>query len=164
MSSVSDMEDLVQVVADMAARCDADAMAELRRVGYTDKRNVPELLSGEGGAVVQRATYANAVHGRGGGMGGTRMTSSRPMPGRGGPRVQPQGGQYQRQAEQRQSEVRLRMGPVPSEWGFGRIKDAVHLITQVEAKYVSPIGPDQMVTVSFQDGPSADMAARGLNG
>ena len=86
------------------------------------------------------------------------------MPGRGVPRVQPQGGQYQRQAEQRQSEVRLRMGPVPSEWGFGRIKDAVHLITQVEAKYVSPIGPDQMVTVSFQDGPTAETAARGLNG
>ena len=164
MITVAEMEDMVQAVSEMAGRCDADAMAELRRAHYTDAGTVSELLSGDGGAVVQRATYASAVHGRGGGMGGTRMTSSRPMPGRGGPRVQPQGGQYQRQAEQRQSEVRLRMGPVPSEWGFGRIKDAVHLITQVEAKYVSPIGPDQMVTVSFQDGPSAETAARGLNG
>ena len=59
-------------MADMAARCDADAMAELRRVGYTDKCNVPELLSGDGGAVVQRATYANAVHGRGEVWGGCK--------------------------------------------------------------------------------------------
>ena len=69
MISVMDMEDMVQAVAELAARSDADSMAELRRVGYTEERDVPALLSGDGGAVVQRATYANAVHGRGGGMG-----------------------------------------------------------------------------------------------
>ena len=45
-------------------------MAELRRAHYTDAGTVSELLSGDGGAVVQRATYANAVHGRGEVWGG----------------------------------------------------------------------------------------------
>ena len=43
-------------------------------------------------------------------------------------------------------------------------KGATMSITQVQATYVSSIGPDQSVTVSFQDGSMAATAARGLNG
>ena len=161
MSSVPELEELVQAVTDKAARCDADAMAELRRHHGVNARTVHELLSGDGGAVVPRATFANAVIGRGGGMGGMRMSTGRgvPMAGRGAPRGPPHGGQYQRQTE-----VKVRMGPVPSEWGYNRIKDAIRLITQVQAIHVGSIGPDQLVTVSFQDGSTAATAARGLNG
>ena len=86
MSSVPELEELVQAVTDKAARCDADAMAELRRNHGVTARTVHELLSGDGGAVVPRATFANAVIGRGGGMGGMRMSTGRgvPMAGRGG--------------------------------------------------------------------------------
>ena len=57
----------------------------------------------------------------------------------------------------------MRVGPVPTDWSFGRVKDVLFQIGQVDVAFVR-IGADGMVLASYRDGTSAETAACALNG
>lgn len=62
------------------------------------------------------------------------------------------------------SEVKVRVGPVPVEWPFPRVKDALFQIAQEDVAYVGKTAADGMVIPSYRDGATAEAAVRALAG
>ena len=54
------------------------------------------------------------------------------------------------------SEVKVRVGPVPVDWSFHRVKDALFHLSQVDVVFVGKTAADGTVIASFRDGASAE--------
>ena len=62
------------------------------------------------------------------------------------------------------SEVKVCVGPVPVDWPFPRVKDALFQTAQVDVVYVGKTAADGTVIASYRDGATAEAAARALTG
>ena len=62
------------------------------------------------------------------------------------------------------SEVKVRVGPVPVDWSFHRVKDALFHLSQVDVVFVGKTAADGTVFASYRDGASAEAAVRALAG
>ena len=138
------LERIVQAATDKGTRVDVDIQQALQLDFGVGDSQLGAFTSDGGLHGVPRANWAAAIVGRGG--GDTRVQGQgrgshgmhgmqgqgRGMPGRGLGR----GGGPPRGQLNNYSEVKIRVGPVPVEWPFPRVKDALFQTAQVDVVYV----------------------------
>ena len=150
MVSVPRMERIVQAAAGKGARVDTEIQQTLFQDFGASGSQMGAFTSGGGSPGGPRADWAGAVVGRGGdarmqGQGQGRgqygiQGQGRGIPGRGVGRGGGRG-----PPPSIYSEVKVRVGPVPVDWSFHRVKDALFHVTQVDVAFVGRTAPDGTV-------------------
>ena len=165
------LERIVQAATDKGTRVDVDIQQALQLDFGVGDSQLGAFTSDGGLHGVPRANWVAAI-GRGG--GDTRVQGQgrgshgmhgvqgqgRGMPGRGLGR----GGGPPRGQLNTYSEVKVRVGPVPVDWSYNRVKDALFQVAQVDVAYAGQTAADGTVVVSYRDGASAEAAVRALAG
>ena len=176
MVSVPRMERIVQAAAGKGARVDTEIQQTLFQDFGASGSQMGAFTSGGGSPGGPRADWAGAVVGRGGdarmqgqgqgrgqygiqGQGRGIQGQGRGIPGRGVGRGGGRG-----PPPSIYSEVKVRVGPVPVDWSFHRVKDALFHLSQVDVVFVGKTAADGTVIASFRDGASAEAAVRALAG
>ena len=169
MVGVPLMERIVQAAAGKGARVDTEIQQTLFQDFGAGGSQMGAFTSGGGLPGGPRADWAGAVVGRGGdarmqGQGQGRgqygiQGQGRGIPGRGVGRGGGRG-----PPPSIYSEVKVRVGPVPVDWSFHRVKDALFHVTQVDVAFVGRTAPDGTVVASYRDDASAKAAVRALAG